>query len=158
MTPRVEGGCADVQITGYATPLFYSQPIYLPDKCQTGSTPSRGSRGDRSSFAQDQSRFVFKKQFYVPTARSLARAETVIVLAVEASPCSVSAEYSVRQLSRSCRTASPRLRVPSAMTCAFPPCPQRSLIDHWPTRVNERNRDVTTADRVRAKASKHWKV
>jgi hypothetical protein len=37
--------------------------------------------------------FVFKKQFCVSTARSLARAETVIVLAVEPSPYSVTAEY-----------------------------------------------------------------
>jgi hypothetical protein len=88
----LEGGGADVQITGCAVRLSYPQPIYLPDERQTGSTPFRDS-GGLLKFYSTPICFVFKKQFCVSTARSLARAETVIVLAVEASPYSVSAEY-----------------------------------------------------------------
>jgi hypothetical protein len=65
-----------------------------------------------------------KAVFCVPTARSLARAGTVIALAVEVSPCSLSAEHWVERLSRNCPSASPRLRMWSAKTSAFL-CPQR---------------------------------
>jgi hypothetical protein len=46
--PDVETGCASVQITECAVRLLHSRPIQLPDECQTGSTPFRGSKDDRN--------------------------------------------------------------------------------------------------------------
>ena len=59
---------------------------------------------------------IFKRQFCMPTARSLARAETAIVLAVEVNHCSTSAQYSAGRLSRNCPSASPRLGMRFALS------------------------------------------
>ena len=72
-----------------------------------------------STVAQYQSGLSSKSSFVCPTARSLARAKTVIALAVAVSPCSLSAEYWEERLSRNCPSLSRRLRMSSTMTCAF---------------------------------------